>query len=97
MHEAMAATLDGSSSRSKIQHDAREQGNATRPRWPMIVLNSPKGWTGPKVVDGLPIEGTFRSHQVPITDPTRIPSICSCSRTGSTVTGPTNCSMTAAA
>ena len=41
----------------------------TRPRWPMIVLDSPKGWTGPKVVDGQPIEGTFRSHQVPLSDP----------------------------
>ena len=45
---------------------ARGTGDATRPRWPMIVLKSPKGWTGPKVVDGLQVEGTFRSHQVPL-------------------------------
>jgi xylulose-5-phosphate/fructose-6-phosphate phosphoketolase len=53
----------------EIQHDARVNGNPTRPRWPMIVLNSPKGWTGPKMVDGKPVEGTFRAHQVPLTDP----------------------------
>ena len=46
---------------------------STRPRWPMIVLNSPKGWTGPKVVDGLQIEGTFRAHQVPLSDPATHP------------------------
>ena len=67
MHEAMAATLDVAVEEIKrIQHDARANGNLTRPRWPMIVLKSPKGWTGPKVVDGLQIEGTFRAHQVPI-------------------------------
>ena len=67
MHQAMAATLDKVVEQiQKIQHDARIQGNATRPRWPMIVLKSPKGWTGPKSVDGLPVEGTFRAHQVPL-------------------------------
>ncbi len=67
MHEAMAATLDIAVEEiRKIQHDAREDGNHMRPRWPMIVLKSPKGWTGPKEVDGLQIEGTFRAHQVPI-------------------------------
>ena len=50
----------------QIQQDARVHGDSARPRWPMIVLNSPKGWTGPKVVDGLQIEGTFRAHQVPL-------------------------------
>jgi xylulose-5-phosphate/fructose-6-phosphate phosphoketolase len=50
----------------QIQSNARNKNDATRPRWPMIVLNSPKGWTGPKVVDGLQIEGTFRAHQVPL-------------------------------
>ena len=50
----------------QIQHAARTQGNTTRPRWPMIVLRSPKGWTGPKYIDGLPVEGTFRAHQVPL-------------------------------
>ena len=50
----------------EIQKNARAKKDAARPRWPMIVLRSPKGWTGPKVVDGLPIEGTFRAHQVPL-------------------------------
>jgi xylulose-5-phosphate/fructose-6-phosphate phosphoketolase len=67
MHEAMATALDAAISRIKsIQQDARSGGQTTRPRWPMIVLKSPKGWTGPKVVDGRKIEGTFRAHQVPI-------------------------------
>jgi xylulose-5-phosphate/fructose-6-phosphate phosphoketolase len=67
MHEAMAATLDAVLAQMKqIQHEARASGNSTRPRWPMIVLNSPKGWTGPRVVDGQQIEGTFRAHQVPL-------------------------------
>ena len=67
MHEAMASTLDQAVEEIKrIQHEARVNGNATRPRWPMIVLKSPKGWTGPKWVDGVQIEGTFRAHQVPL-------------------------------
>jgi len=67
MHEAMATALDAAVEEiRRIQQDARKNGNALRPRWPMIVLNSPKGWTGPKVVDGLKIEGTFRAHQVPL-------------------------------
>jgi xylulose-5-phosphate/fructose-6-phosphate phosphoketolase len=57
----------------KFQQDARVRGNLVRPRWPMIVLNSPKGWTGPKMVDGLQVEGTFRSHQVPLSDPATHP------------------------
>jgi xylulose-5-phosphate/fructose-6-phosphate phosphoketolase len=70
MHEAMAATVDRAVEEIKrIQQDARVHGKIARPRWPMIVLNSPKGWTGPKFVDGLQVEGTFRSHQVPISDP----------------------------
>ncbi len=74
MHEAMAATLDTVVEQIKrIQQDARVNGNIARPRWPMIVLNSPKGWTGPKVVDGLQVEGTFRSHQVPLSDPATHP------------------------
>jgi xylulose-5-phosphate/fructose-6-phosphate phosphoketolase len=69
MHEAMAATLDAVVERIReIQDDARVRGKAERPRWPMIVLVSPKGWTGPKVVDGQPIEGTFHAHQVPLSD-----------------------------
>jgi xylulose-5-phosphate/fructose-6-phosphate phosphoketolase len=67
MHQLMAATLDRVADEiAHIQHAARHNGVTTRPRWPMIVLRSPKGWTGPKVVDGLPAEGSFRSHQVPL-------------------------------
>jgi xylulose-5-phosphate/fructose-6-phosphate phosphoketolase len=67
MHELMARAMDSAiEDIGRMQNIARNQDDATRPRWPMIVLRSPKGWTGPKVVDGLPIEGTFRSHQVPM-------------------------------
>ena len=67
MHERMATVLDEAIGQIKqIQSDARNGGQTARPRWPMIVLRSPKGWTGPVEVDGLQIEGTFRSHQVPI-------------------------------
>jgi xylulose-5-phosphate/fructose-6-phosphate phosphoketolase len=70
----MAATLDTVVEQiKKIQQDARIHGNIARPRWPMIVLNSPKGWTGPKMIDGLQVEGTFRSHQVPLSDPATHP------------------------
>ena len=67
MHQLMAATMEKAVEDIKrIQKHARAKHDAARPRWPMIVLRSPKGWTGPKVVDGLQIEGTFRAHQVPI-------------------------------
>jgi xylulose-5-phosphate/fructose-6-phosphate phosphoketolase len=67
MHQAMAATLELVVSEIQhIQQRARSDGKSERPRWPMIVLKSPKGWTGPKLVDGVPNEGTFRSHQVPL-------------------------------
>jgi len=67
MHQLMAAAMDKAIvDIRQIQENARSKNDATRPRWPMIVLKSPKGWTGPKVVDGLQIEGTFRSHQVPL-------------------------------
>ena len=60
MHQLMAATLDTAVEQiQKIQHDAHVNGNLARPRWPMIVFKSPKGWTGPKVVDGLQVEGTL--------------------------------------
>jgi xylulose-5-phosphate/fructose-6-phosphate phosphoketolase len=69
VHQLMAAALDSSLEQiARIQQGARAGGGTTRPRWPMIVLRTPKGWTGPKVVDGLAIEGTFRAHQVPIAD-----------------------------
>ena len=67
MHELMALTLDDAIEEiRRIQGNARSNNDATRQRWPMIVLRSPKGWTGPKVVDGLQVEGTFRAHQVPL-------------------------------
>ena len=69
-HQAMAATLDDCLAEiARIQHVARVDGDLTRPAWPMIVLRSPKGWTGPPVVDGQPVEGTFRAHQVPLPGP----------------------------
>jgi len=67
MHERMATVMDSAiEDIRRIQANARNEEDPSRPRWPMIVLKSPKGWTGPKVVDGLQIEGTFRSHQVPM-------------------------------
>ncbi len=69
VHRQMAMTLDQVLADIKsIQHTARAQDKPTRPRWPMIVMITPKGWTGPKQVDGLPVEGTWRSHQVPFHD-----------------------------
>jgi xylulose-5-phosphate/fructose-6-phosphate phosphoketolase len=67
MHQAMAETLDQCLADIKrIQKDARENGFKLRPTWPMIVMITPKGWTGPKIVDGVQVEGTFRAHQVPL-------------------------------
>ncbi|MCW5661694.1 MAG: phosphoketolase family protein [Burkholderiaceae bacterium] len=69
MHRKMAATLDTVLERiAAIQREARAGGSSARPRWPMIVLVTPKGWTGPKEVDGKPAEGSWRSHQVPFSD-----------------------------
>jgi len=69
MHQLMAATLEQVGEEiAEIQRRARTESRAERPRWPMIVLRTPKGWTGPKEVDGLPAEGSFRSHQVPLAD-----------------------------
>jgi len=69
MHRQMAAALDSAlEDIVSIQRAARETGAADRPRWPVIVLASPKGWTGPREVDGLPMEGTWRAHQVPLVD-----------------------------
>jgi xylulose-5-phosphate/fructose-6-phosphate phosphoketolase len=68
MHRAMAAAFDRALGEiAAIQDQARGAGLTERPRWPMIVLRTPKGWTGPKEVDGLPVEGTWRAHQVPLT------------------------------
>src|SRR5947199_3079089 len=70
MHQLMAGTLDRVvADIRRIQSDARTTGVARRPRWPMIVLKTPKGWTGPKVVDGEQVEGTYRAHQVPLSAP----------------------------
>ena len=67
MHEKMAEAVDKCIAEIKEnQRKAREEGAAERPMWPMIILETPKGWTGPKIVDGNAIEGTFRAHQVPI-------------------------------
>jgi xylulose-5-phosphate/fructose-6-phosphate phosphoketolase len=67
MHRLMAETLDKAMDEIKaIQKNARENGDTTRPEWPMIVLRTPKGWTGPKEVDGVKIEGSFHAHQVPV-------------------------------
>ena len=67
VHQQMAATLDQVMSEiSAIQHAARSNGSLERPAWPMIILRTPKGWTGPKEVDGLKTEGFWRSHQVPL-------------------------------
>ncbi len=69
MHGRMAAALDAVMDEiAMIQRTARVEGDQRRPRWPMIILRSPKGWTGPKEVDGLPAEGSFRSHQVPMSN-----------------------------
>jgi xylulose-5-phosphate/fructose-6-phosphate phosphoketolase len=67
VHQRLAQVLDAALDRiASIQRSARESGNGTRPSWPMIILRTPKGWTGPAEVDGLPVEGTWRSHQVPL-------------------------------
>jgi xylulose-5-phosphate/fructose-6-phosphate phosphoketolase len=74
MHRKMAETLDRAVDRiASFQASARTSGYKERPRWPMIVLRTPKGWTGPKVVDGKQVEGSFRSHQVPVANPRRNP------------------------
>ena len=75
MHQQIAATLEQCVLEIRaLQKQARSTGNATRPRWPMIVLRSPKGWTGPKEVDGHKVEDSWRAHQVPIDDPVKNPA-----------------------
>jgi xylulose-5-phosphate/fructose-6-phosphate phosphoketolase len=69
MHQAMARTLDQIVAEIRsIQNDARDKGFGSMPRWPMLILRTPKGWTGPKVVNGKPVEGTWRAHQVPLAE-----------------------------
>jgi xylulose-5-phosphate/fructose-6-phosphate phosphoketolase len=75
VHQAMAATLDQALDEiDAIQHAARAGGVTERPRWPMLVLRTPKGWTGPVEVDGLPVEDHWRSHQVPFADVAKNPA-----------------------
>jgi xylulose-5-phosphate/fructose-6-phosphate phosphoketolase len=75
MHRAMAAAMDQCMDEiERIQRRARDEGVPDRPRWPMLVLRSPKGWTGPETVDGHRVEGYWRSHQVPIADPVANPA-----------------------
>ena len=75
MHQAMAATLEHCVLEiRKIQEEARRTGKAFRPRWPMIILRSPKGWTAPREVDGHYLEGFWRAHQIPLTDIATNPS-----------------------
>jgi xylulose-5-phosphate/fructose-6-phosphate phosphoketolase len=74
MHQLMAATLDKALDEIRaIQMTARDGRLAERPQWPVIVMRTPKGWTGPKLVDSKPVEGTFRSHQVPLSEPAKNP------------------------
>jgi xylulose-5-phosphate/fructose-6-phosphate phosphoketolase len=69
VHQQMAAALDDAvADIRRIQQEHRVQGGRTRPRWPMIVLRTPKGWTGPRIVDGVQVEGTWRAHQVPMAE-----------------------------
>jgi xylulose-5-phosphate/fructose-6-phosphate phosphoketolase len=69
MHQRLAEVLDQAVEEiAEIQRAARAEGRIDRPRWPLIVMRTPKGWTGPKEVDGLPVEGTWRSHQVPLAE-----------------------------
>ena len=74
MHQKKAASLDWANREiQRIQENARVNHDTSRPRWPMIVLRTPKGWTGPQFVDGNPVEGSFRAHQVPISAPAKDP------------------------
>jgi xylulose-5-phosphate/fructose-6-phosphate phosphoketolase len=77
MHQLMAGTLDTVVAEIRsIQHKARQEGVTERPLWPMIILRTPKGWTGPRTVDGKPVEGTWRAHQVPLAELERNRIIC---------------------
>ena len=83
VHQAFAAALDEALDEiGEIQRAAREDGVTGRPQWPLLVLRTPKGWTGPKGSDGLPVEGTWRAHQVPVTMSGTTPITCASWRTG---------------
>ena len=99
MHRQMAAVLNRAIENIRaIQQTARDGcKTCDRTKRPMIVLRSPKGWTGPKEVDGLKVKGFWRAHQVPIANPRGIPSIWSCSTNGCAAINPRRCSTTPAA
>ena len=86
-HHRFAAALDEALERSTRSSDARAGHARERPRWPMIVLRTPKGWTGPREVDGKQVEGTWRSHQVPVPAHAKMPSHRQCSKRGCGATG----------
>src|SRR6476661_8901598 len=93
MHQEMAGTLEDCVLEIlRIQQEARASGKAIRARWPMIVLRSPKGWTGPKEVDGHKVEGFWRSHQVPLAGLRENPAHLKLLRTGCAVTDRRSCS-----
>ena len=98
VHQQLAATLDRVVDEiAAIQRRARAGGDVERPRWPMIVLRTPKGWTGPKEVDGKQVEGTFRAHQVPIANVRGNPEHLAELEDGCAATGRRSCSTTPAA
>ncbi len=93
VHQSMAAALDQAFDEiAAIQHAAREEGAVSRPTWPMLILRSPKGWTCPSEVDGLPVEGTWRSHQVPVANARGTSNTWRFWRHGCEATGRTSCS-----
>jgi xylulose-5-phosphate/fructose-6-phosphate phosphoketolase len=88
MHQKMAATVESCVQQIRaIQQEARSSGKPGLPRWPMIILRSPKGWTGPKEVDGHKVEDFWRAHQVPVLDVQRIPSTRELWNSGCAATG----------
>jgi xylulose-5-phosphate/fructose-6-phosphate phosphoketolase len=94
MHQAMASTLEKAVVEIRtIQASARSTGHFARPAWPMIVLRSPKGWTGPKTVDGHKVEDFWRSHQIPVLDPATNPKSLQILEDWCAATDPTSCLM----
>ena len=93
MHQDMAATLDTVVAEIKIRRTRRARRPRQRPRWPMIILRTPKGWTGPKDVDGKTAEDSWRSHQIPVSELREKPSTSTCSKPGCGATSLTNSSM----
>jgi len=92
MHQTMAATVEACVTQIRdIQQRARETGKPERPRWPMIILRTPKGWTGPKQVDGHKVEGFWRAHQVPVLNVKENPEHLRIVRIGCAATSPRSC------